>query len=83
MKPFFWDKSIKKKEITSIDDEKLITSDYEVAGTLNRYFDNAVRKLNINEPTEYMIHVGNIKDPTGSHFKICKSPQSRKYKQNC
>ena len=38
-------------------------SDYEVAEKLNRYFDNAVRKLNINEPIEYMIHGGNIKDP--------------------
>ena len=45
-----------------IDDEKIITNDYEVAETLNRYFDYAVRKLNINEPTEYMINVGNIKD---------------------
>ena len=45
-----------------------MTSDYEVAGTLNRYVDNDVRKLNINEPTEYMIHVGNLNDPIQEAF---------------
>ena len=67
MKPFVSDKGIKKKQMSSIDDEKLITSDYEVAETSNRNFDNAVRKLDINETTEYIIH-------TGNNLKICKYP---------
>ena len=55
MKHFFSDNGIKKKKFTLIGNEKIITSDYEIAETLNRYFGNAVRKLHVS--------LGNIKDP--------------------
>ena len=53
MKSFFSDKGLKKQKITLVDDNRLITSDREVA----------VRTLNIQAPINCMNTIGNIKDP--------------------
>ena len=40
----------------------MIPNDHEVAETLNSFFDNAVRTLNIQAPINFMNTIGNIKD---------------------
>ena len=47
MKPFFSDKSKLNRDITLIDGENIITSETEIAETMNTFFSNAVQKLDI------------------------------------
>ena len=54
MKPFFSDKGLGKNAITLVEGNKIIGEDVEVATTLNTFFDNAVKNLDISIPTEYM-----------------------------
>ena len=48
MKPFFSDKSKLNENITLIIGKTIISSDADVADTLNSFFSNAVKNLNIN-----------------------------------
>ncbi len=49
IKPLFSDKSKTKSRITLIEDEKVITSDEEIATKLNDYYIEAVQNLNIKK----------------------------------
>ena len=62
MKPFLTDKGTSKKQITLIEDNKIISDDPEVAQTLNNFFGNAISTLEIKEPTEHIIHVNENSD---------------------
>ena len=47
MKPFFSDKTYLNRKITLIEEGKIISNDNEVAETMNDFFSNAVKKLEI------------------------------------
>ena len=49
MKPFFSDKRSTSKTISLIENDEIISEDKEVAETLNTYFSNAVKTLDIKE----------------------------------
>ena len=53
-----------KNEITLIEGEKIISSDLEVANTINSCFENAVASLVIPQIDDHLIDSVNIRDPT-------------------
>ena len=63
MKPFFSNKGLNKRNITLIEENNIILNDAEIAETLNTFFDNTVRKLDINVPTECLNDIHGISDP--------------------
>ena len=48
---------------------EVITSETEVAATLNKFFSNVVRELDISLPPEYVNHVEDIEDPIEATIK--------------
>ena len=48
IKPFFSDKHNISRKITLIEDDEIISNDIKVAETMNDFFINSVKKLNIN-----------------------------------
>ena len=63
MKPFFSDKGLNRRNITLIDGDDIISKDSDVANTLNTFFDNAVRTLEIDVPTECLNDVQGVSNP--------------------
>ena len=63
MKPFFSDKGLGKNTITLVEGNDIIAEDVEVANTLNSFFENAVKTLNISIPSEYITDTSNEIDP--------------------
>ena len=55
MKPFLTDKGVAKKQITLIEDSKVITDDADVAETFNKYFETAVSSLDRKVPIEHIL----------------------------
>ena len=62
MKPFFSDKSTGKEKITLVEGDQIITDDKEVAQTMNDFFENAVKDLNISEPLDELNFVDTYTD---------------------
>ena len=63
-----------KCNIILIEGDNIISQDTYVANTLNAFFDNAVRTLEINVPTECLNDVQGISDPIHEgHSEIYKS----------
>ena len=48
MKPFFSDRGLRDSGITLVEGDEIISEEKEVAETLNNFFANAVKSLNIN-----------------------------------
>ena len=69
VKPFFSNKGNSKNEITLIEGEKIISSELEVANTLNSFFENAVASLGIPQIDGHLVDPGNIRDPIEAIIK--------------
>ena len=54
MKPFLSDKNLNMHNITLREGKNIITDDAETANTLNKFFDNTVKDLDINVPTSIL-----------------------------
>ena len=64
MKPFFSDKGAEtKRNITLVEGNDILTEDKDVANTLNSFFGDAVKSLDISIPNEYITVSSNISDP--------------------
>ena len=63
VKPFFSDKSKLSKNIRLIEGETIISNDVDVAETLNCFFSNAVKNLNIKG-----FETGNVEKDNGSNI---------------
>ena len=63
VKPLFSDKSVSREKINLTENEKMLTSESETAETLNNFFPNIVKKLNIPEFNSNNSVTENIKDP--------------------
>ena len=64
MKPFFSDKGAgTKSNITLVEGNDILPEDKDVANTLNSFFGDAVKSLDISIPNEYITVSSNISDP--------------------
>ena len=63
VKPLLSDKSVSREKINLTENEKMLTSESETAETLNNFFPNIVKKLNIPEFNSNNSVTENIKDP--------------------
>ena len=70
LKPFFTDKGTTRNCISLIEDDMIISDDKEVAGTLNSFFDNAVKSLNLKEPVEYINDTDDIETATTFQLEL-------------
>ena len=59
----FSDKGLNKHNITLIEGNDILTNDAEIANTLNTFFDNTVKDLDINVPTDCLNDTSGINDP--------------------
>ena len=59
----FSDKGLNRRNITLIDGDDIISKDSDVANTLNTFFYNAVRTLEIDVPTECLNDVQGVSNP--------------------
>ena len=57
------DKSVSREKINLTENEKMLTSESETAETLNNFFSNIVKKLNISKINSNNSVTENIKDP--------------------
>ena len=57
------DKSVSREKIKPTGNEKMLTAEFETAETLNNFFSNIVKKLNIPKFNSNNSVTGNIKDP--------------------
>ena len=81
MKPFFSDKTISNKKVTLIEGDTIISDDIDVAETMNIYFINAVKELQIRgfkDGCSYDEKSGNI---SRSIIKLNKHPSIIKIKE--
>ena len=82
MKPFFSDKSKLNRDITLIDGENIITSETEIAETMNTFFSNAVQKLDIQGyQTNFSLDI-NLDKITNTVNKFKNHPSIIKIKEN-
>ena len=64
MKPFFSDKGAgNKSNITLVEGNDILTDDKDVANTLNSFFGDAVKSLDISIPNEHITISSNMSDP--------------------
>ena len=63
VKPLLSDKSVSREKINLTENEKMLTSESETAETLNNFFSNIVKKLNIPKFNSNNSVTENIKDP--------------------
>ena len=63
VKPLLADKSLSREKINLTENEKMLTSEFETAETLNNFFSNMVKKLDIPKFNSNNSVTGNIKDP--------------------
>ena len=63
MKPFLTDKGVNSQKISLIENEKILSTDVDVAETLNSYFSEATKSLSINENSYILNKTINITDP--------------------
>ena len=83
MKPFFSDKSKLNRDITLIDGENIITSETEIAETMNTFFSNAVQKLdNQGYQTNFSLDINldkitNTVNKFKNHQSIIKIKENR------
>ena len=63
VKPLLSDKSVSREKINLTENEKMLTSESETAETLNNFFSNIVKKLNIPKFNSNNSVTKNIKDP--------------------
>ena len=76
LKPFFSEKGKKQQKITLVKDNDIISEDAQVAETLNSFFENAVKSLNIKE-NEYLINpTGNKDNPIDNAIEKFESHPS-------
>ena len=60
VKPLFADKGLKSKNIIMIENEKIISDVKEIAKTMNNFFTNTVKNLNIEEVENNLTRFDNI-----------------------
>ena len=62
MKPFLTDKGVNSQKISLIENEKILSTDVDVAETLNSHFSEATKSLSINENSYILNKTINITD---------------------
>ena len=86
VKPLLSGKSISREEINLTVNEKMLTSESETAETLNNFFSNIVKKLNIPKFNSNISVTENIKDPVFKDILKYKNHPSilaiQKYSKN-
>ena len=82
MKPFFSEKNSAKNKITLIEDETIISDDITVAKTMNNYFTNAVKDLQIKGFETENISDENIDNINRTILQFGKHPSIIKIKEN-
>ena len=86
VKPLLTDKSVSREKINLTENEKLLTSECEIAKTLNNFFSNIVKKLNILKFNSNNSVTKNIKDPVFKAILKYKNHRSilaiQKYSKN-
>ena len=86
VKPLLADKSVSREKINLTENEKLLTSECEIAKTLNNFFSNIVKKLNILKFNSNNSVTKNIKDPVFKAILKYKNHRSilaiQKYSKN-
>ena len=63
VKPLLSDKSVSREKINLTENEKMLTSESETAETLNNFFSNIVKKLNIPKFNSNNSVTENMKGP--------------------
>ena len=77
MKPFFSDEGAgTKSNITLVEGNDILTEDKDVANTLNTFFGDAVKSLDISIPNEYITDSSNISDPIENIILKCANHSS-------
>ena len=76
MKPFLTDKGVNSQKISLIENEKILSTDVDVAETLNSYFSEATKSQSINENSYILNKTINITDPIDVAVKKFESHPS-------
>ena len=80
MKPFFSDRGAGTSKTTLVEDDKVISEDFDVANTLNSFFENAVPSLVLHIPEEHMETTG-VADPVEAiSLKYSRHPSIQRKK---
>ena len=86
VKPLLSDKSVSREKINLTENEKMLTSESETAETLNNFFSNIVKKLNIPKFNSNNSVTENIKNPVFKSILNYKNHPSilaiQKYSKN-
>ena len=82
MKPFFSDKTTSNKKITLIEGDTIISDDIDVAETMNIYFINAVKELQIRGFKDECSYDEKSDNISRSIIKFNKHPSIIKIKEN-
>ena len=62
VKPFMTDKGVSTRNITLVNNNKVVCTDREIANTMNNFFSNAVKSLNL-QSDPYLLKETSINDP--------------------
>ena len=81
MKPFFSVKNCINKKITLIEGDKIISSDTEVAETLNDFFANAFKQLDIKEYNNDFLPIKDMDATANAILKFKDHPSILKIKE--
>ena len=82
MKPFFSEKGSRENNITLIEDDVIVSDDFQIAETLNTYYSEAVESLNVRIPWKVTTDTTNINDPIDAIIlKYSNHPSILKIKQ--
>ena len=82
MKPFFSDKNCMNKKITLIEGDKILSNDIEVAETMNDFFSNAVKSLDIQEYNGEFLPDSDMTMTENAILKFKNHPSILKIKEN-
>ena len=81
IKPYLSDKGLKNQNVVLVNEDNILSEDKEIATTLNNFFKNAVKSLNITENSD-LLTAENVSDPVEKCIKkFEKHPSILKIKE--